>query len=218
MKHMKYDNLLPLFLSLDGLRPAMLQANHFKDGYVYATDAHSLIRIKPEFLEKEYPAHEKTPNFSAVIDTIGLHNPVEIQKEQILKALIQVPKEYDTKECKDCEGEGYLECDLGHQHDCEGCSGEGCVTDSSKPKIYPKSEYHLIEINNSLYSPHLVNRLVEVMDFLKLDSLQHIGGSNKPEDAQFFKVGNTDVLLMPMRKEKLQHKTIYKVEIETINA
>lgn len=27
--------------------------------------------------------------------------------------------------CEDCNGDGVVECNLGHEHDCDKCDGEG---------------------------------------------------------------------------------------------
>lgn len=34
-----------------------------------------------------------------------------------------ISKEVET--CEECTGAGYVECNLGHTHDCEECDGEG---------------------------------------------------------------------------------------------
>lgn len=28
-------------------------------------------------------------------------------------------------DCSSCDGEGYEECSLGHEHECDRCGGEG---------------------------------------------------------------------------------------------
>lgn len=33
--------------------------------------------------------------------------------------------ECENVTCKDCDGEGFQVCDLGHEHDCDTCDGDG---------------------------------------------------------------------------------------------
>jgi len=35
-------------------------------------------------------------------------------------------------ECQECQGWGYKECDLGHEHDCQECNGSGQVQVTEK--------------------------------------------------------------------------------------
>jgi RecJ-like exonuclease len=42
--------------------------------------------------------------------------------------------------CDECGGKGYLECDLGHDHDCEECDGSGDAPDPVEQ--FMLDEYH----------------------------------------------------------------------------
>jgi DnaJ-class molecular chaperone len=46
-------------------------------------------------------------------------NKKELEAEHALSN-----KENNTK-CDECNGKGYRECDLGHEHECGECYGEG---------------------------------------------------------------------------------------------
>lgn len=37
------------------------------------------------------------------------------------------------RDCEDCDGEGFEECNLGHEHDCETCNGDGRIDEKGHP-------------------------------------------------------------------------------------
>lgn len=39
--------------------------------------------------------------------------------------------------CRECDGEGIVECNMGHEHDCPDCDGEGEVAGEPDPDAGP---------------------------------------------------------------------------------
>src|ERR1700753_2501584 len=115
-----WDTLLKHFCSRDDLRPAMCKPN-ISGEFVYATDAHSWIKVPyiPAF--RTYGRHDATPNFDAVSSKFEFIPAIYISKDSISSVLSKCSKEPDWKECKSCKGNGgtnckccdtYLECDI----------------------------------------------------------------------------------------------------------
>ncbi|GGO89187.1 hypothetical protein GCM10011348_46350 [Marinobacterium nitratireducens] len=52
------------------------------------------------------------------------------------QALIdQAEAEGITRDCRECDGDGCVECDQGHKHECPICEGEGARVDVEKPRL-----------------------------------------------------------------------------------
>lgn len=50
-----------------------------------------------------------------------LANKKELEAEHALS------NKENTTRCDECCGEGYRECDMGHEHECGECYGEGTI-------------------------------------------------------------------------------------------
>jgi hypothetical protein len=198
-----YDRLLKLFVSDDEMRPYFMQPNT-TEGWVWATDAHSLIRIPEKLLKKEYPSHAKVPNVREVWDSVELLKaPKTISCATLLTILGRIDKEPDTSPCPDCEGAGYIEClCCGHCKKCPACKEEGSLPDYTKPEVYP-CDRDFIRVLESNFSPRLISRLEEVARELEVVDFALTGA--KKERAHQFSIGPVDVILMPMLDKKTKH-------------
>lgn len=47
---------------------------------------------------------------------------VELQEEF---TALTCDEEYSEQLCDRCDGEGYVTCDMGHEHECEDCEASG---------------------------------------------------------------------------------------------
>lgn len=128
----KFDEkkLLGLFLPDYGHDKLYSEPFLKEDGYVYASDAHKLIRIKADTLNGVYKS--KTDySWSLANDNCDFL----ITRTDIEDALAQVPQEMETiiTECPECEGSGVVLIEYEDKEgetyelevDCPVCDGSG---------------------------------------------------------------------------------------------
>lgn len=93
--------------------------------WIYATDGYVLVRVpndgRPQ--STEHPAHI---DFSKPLLT-----PCEHYAPLVLPPAPELPPceacdgTGEVGTCVECDGDGYRECDMGHEHDCPDCKGTG---------------------------------------------------------------------------------------------
>lgn len=135
---MKYQfneqELLSLFYDKENFINSDVTAPYLKNGYVCATEAHILIRIKAETLNGEYKEIQSCNidwpadncNFIVSLQDIetALSNIPQIEEEE------KIGKDID---CEECDGEGVVEWEYQvkagkyhyAEHDCPNCGGSG---------------------------------------------------------------------------------------------
>ena len=69
---------------------------------------------------------------------------------------------YCEGECPDCQGYGYQECDLGHEHDCEECNGTG------KIQVTEKHD----SVLNQIYKQEVLKDIKKYCDYVKNDPIE----------------------------------------------
>lgn len=184
-----YDALLKMFCSNDPRNPGMMQPNTvgFK---TYATDGFGLIIIPIELMLGTYEPHSNLPDYSSVLSTIVPCEPERYKDTDLFKVLAAHPKEYDTKECWKCEGDG--EC-FHCNAECEDCDGSGEVEDKSKPMIYCNNG--TIQIGEQYFYPPQMGRLEKVVLELESNEFTIVGRSAL---AILVKVGAIEVVICRM--------------------
>lgn len=119
-------NLMP-FCSTDTNRKN-IQKPWSLNGFTYATDGKILVQIEGSHADP----NEGAPKLS--LDGGFRFNHSEMQDWIELPAVIDPPKTSDcttckgtgsASECKECQGDGNVECDYGHDHECPKCDGIG---------------------------------------------------------------------------------------------
>lgn len=192
-----WDTLLKHFCSRDDLRLGMCQPNIVGD-FVYATDAHSWIKVpyRPSF--RNYGRHEKTPNFDGVSCTWQFIDPIIISKKAIEDALSHFDKKPDWDECKKCEGTGIVECKCcGSELECKECDGEGTFDNYTLPEVY--DDGHLdkcIEVLANVVAPFQIGRLLRAMDFIGVNEIEL--RTNKHEKGLVFYAKDIEIVVMPL--------------------
>lgn len=182
-----YDNLLPIFLSEDDIRPAMKQANTVGDK-LYATDGKACLMIPKFRVKNEYPAHAKVPDYQRVLDYIKPCEPVTFLTSDLMKVLSSIEKEYDTEECPTCEGSGNCShCGAG----CEECEGSGQVENTAAPKIYPIDSAAIV-VQGRKMSPYQLGRMETVLCALDVRQFTLLGLS---EGSLLFGVADAEILI-----------------------
>jgi len=186
----EYLKLFAPYCSIDPLRPDMHDI--FKEGGKhFATDGHTLIYIDeaicPDLAEEnpkspmpsKLPIDKRTPTFQ--ISTTKLI--------EVLKTAQQINERID---CVECEGEGYQECNLGHDHECEYSDGNGF---HGTDKLVPSPTQGFI-INDTVMSHRYLTRLANTASTLEVLIIDMI--LTQEAGICLFQLGEVFVLIMPM--------------------
>jgi len=208
-----WETLLNHFCSRDDLRPGMSSPNLIGD-YIYATDTHSWIKIpfRPSF--RNYKKHDKAPNFESVEKAFVIIEPIIIRKNAIEKALSKFHKKPDWKVCKECRGNGVIECDCcGHQNECENCDGTGAIDDYIVPEVYDSgAESDMgIRIGENIVAPFQLGRLLRVINFLNLPSISLF--TNVLHKALVFRASNVEIVIMGLFREDKEMSKLSVLEL-----
>lgn len=196
----KLQEAFSLFVCPTELRQVM-QKTFEKDGYVYATDASTLIRIakkdcdfilenehKPLDLEKLFP--EENINVVLNIDK-SIFEPYMTEDE-----VKYVGEDID---CFTCDGKGSVEWIFEYwekEFDCPKCDGNGLSEEKQKVKTGNKTfGRFLVKLNDSYFSIENFYKLIKVRDLIGGEiTLVHQSDNYK---ASIFRIGISEVILMP---------------------
>lgn len=206
------DKIACLFLGSDFDRRQWMTQLNEQDGFVYGTDAHCLIKAPVSLFDSKYPPHAKTANFKSLYENYTYNNEainISVSKAKLL--LLNIEKVFDECDCPECNGDGNVTCNYGHEHECEECNGLGVQENRMKPKVYPKDDNY-IQIIDSYISPFYIDKLVKVADFIGLINISMV--SYHTEKAHIFNCGEVEIILMPISKgntENWEDKTIHKL-------
>lgn len=117
----------------------MIDLTKFADGgdrapfsrgdYSYATNGHIAVRVARR---DDIAENEKAPKaenaFARAATQLGDRNgasSIAMLPTAPTKSCMKCRGFGKIVNCLECEGKGYRECDLGHEHDCEECDGDG---------------------------------------------------------------------------------------------
>lgn len=195
-----WDTLLNHFCSRDDLRLAMGEPNIVGD-FVYATDAHSWIKVpfQPSF--RHYKNDLTPPDFKGASKDWKFIEPTVISKKSIESALSKFELKPDWRPCKECNGNGVVECKCcGNASDCENCDGTGSIDDYTVPEIYYNGyeEDLAIKVLDNLVAPFQIGRLIRAMDFLKAESISLF--TNEKYKGLVFRHGEIEIVISPLSK------------------
>lgn len=190
---MNYDDILPLFLSQDELRPE-LQFVHNTGEYAVATNGHILIEIPLSKVKKKYNSVERYPNYKSVMpkESDYFKEAKLITAESIREVLQTVPMRKEMIEYVKCEGSGWNHDTASG--DCEACKGKGEV--EGKDMIFDLST-HKVKIGEGYFNPNYVEVLLKVAQVSNTGViLQRCTSETK---ANQFEIDDVKILIMPMR-------------------
>lgn len=215
MKNKKeiYDKVFKLYCSTDKLRPTL--QNPFKqNGYYLATDAYNICMLKSDLIDLEYGELEK-PDCMKWIGLINDNFKYSLSIAELKNKLIfKMIDDFEYEECKKCDGEGYEECDLGHEHDCEECDGRGEIKINTGKQIVDKNQIYTI--NNVGFNARDLDRLIKISELLNEDTLNIIQFSSlasaKPT---LVKLGDLYILIMLINLEYSENTE--KIDINLIS-
>lgn len=203
---MNYDNILKLFVLKDK-RDACHHPATFGD-FVFATDRHIMVRIPKQFIEGTYPRLHRHPDMTKInLEPSGVLGKIHISK--IEAALSKVELVDDVEDCTYCNGRGYQECNLGHEHECEACKGTGCVESKTKEKVL--SEIDNISILNRRFNPRHIDIIRKAMKECGEDEVTIVRDFNKVSEYKYnpmlFAFKNFIVALMTITDQSTDGRT-----------
>lgn len=148
-----------------------------QDGYFVATDGHSLISIPDDYMDLEFePAINPPNNIKGLIERDG-GKDYKISSKALLefieKNVLMIP---ESQECSECDGDGYRECDLGHEHDCEICDGTGKIIPRNPKNV--KNKKTIFEICGVWYSYIELKRIIDSIGCLGFNEFTLNNGEN----------------------------------------
>lgn len=202
-KNYNYDFILPFFTASDDMRPAMKQVHKDADGYIYATDAHIMIRIPADKVGNEYKTVEKFPNAGKLLSE-ALNRPDNTTRSIVVDDLIMILskakwyKEMQGDDCPDCDGSGEVVCETcGHSHDCERCNGEGEINKRvAEFSLLQEEDYFIVKIDQQYFRASFLHVLAIVAKVAGVDSVEFISNGSAASPA-LFKFDEVVILLMP---------------------
>lgn len=200
----------PYLYEEDDLRPGLAEP-FTRNGYVYASDTHTMLRVRQDLLKNEYPGHPKAPNAERVLP---LHNFNElITLQQLEEAISQCPME-DEKiivtpevECDECDGDGNVDWEY-HSSDgrtlhtyyyCPVCDGTG-VKYEARYRLTGRrvpENYACVNIYGSSFNALYLLRLCGTMKMLGIESVKHV--ANHPGAPNTFNLTDgIELIIMPV--------------------
>lgn len=130
------------------------------DGYLYATDGRVCVRMK-----RDAPNSDKSPVDvkslpwdKSLYTNTPIPLPSHIDPPLPIKHCEECEGEGEVVDviCKECNGSGNIECDLGHTHYCGECDGQGKTTLAGPcfgcdGKGLMEQEYFPVEITDDVF-------------------------------------------------------------------
>lgn len=151
------------------------------NGWKYAIDGRICVRILTDEPDDSNKPYER-PDASALFKDFNVDGlePFEIPKLDGV----------EITECEDCDGDGSAICDMGHEHECPECGGDGHYEE------WPKKE-----IAGRIFSERFLSKMA-ALPGIKFYPTAAEWLDGNPAKPAFFTFDNGQGLLMPIRKEK----------------
>jgi RecJ-like exonuclease len=176
----------------------VFQAN----GYLCATDAHILIRIKPD---KSFDLSA----FNDFSDKVKVHffekncNHV-IGLNSLREAISKIPiKDVREKiECPECDGYGTVEWEYkenSKEFDCPKCDGHGDILSG---KIFKDTKQYTdcyIKIKDGFFNGRYIEKLIQTCEIERIESVELVKTAS--DKNSLFVAGRFDFVIMPVLRE-----------------
>ena len=201
MKTASYDFILPFFVAKDDLRQSMKQIHSDKNGFIYATNAHILVKIPRDSAILKYNEIENFPNAEAMFERYNFSDKAIIKTDNLVEILSAYKwiREIKTELCEKCNGTGVLECEhCNSEYDCTECKGKGKfnidVEDVSL--LITDNYYSVVKVINKLFKADFMHVLAICAKMLEVKEIEVSFNENEYEP-HIFKVGDAQILIMP---------------------
>ncbi len=194
MNKNKIQEALMLHVSTNKLRPEMHRP--FRVGnYVYATDAHSFLKIHKDIVDEEVYENDKEVKYPDVPSierkTVSFEAPIVVRLADIQDAIHRLPTVDVYELCVCCDGEGTIYCDCcGAERQCDSCKGTG-KTGGSIGKTFDAGG--AISFGISVISAFLADRIIKTMQCFDVEEIKLFGKTNG---------GSTLMFSLDMKKGK----------------
>jgi len=205
-----YGDVLNLYVGNDEYRN-WLNEPFFIGNLAIATNAHELVFFDKNLSEKELNVCGNE-NPQLILNNIPeqRNQDYKLNIEEIETYLKNAPKVDVLKtvgkdvKCTECDGDGQVEWEYENwtkDFDCPKCDGDGYESESRQ---IPTGEFEidglsLVDVKNSRFSIKMIERLLKVKELLCENEISLVfqEGENM---ANVFKIGEVEILCMPMRK------------------
>jgi hypothetical protein len=219
MKTAAYDFILPFFLAADTLRPAMCQIHGDANGFVYATNAHIVIKVPAASCLMQYEAVEKYPNAEKVISGYDFDKKATIKTSEVINILTAYKwlRSCNSTMCEKCNGEGVIECEhCGEEHDCKDCHGKGDITKgiANLSLLSTEDYYQVVKIAGKIFKADFIHILTICAMALNVDKITVLYNENL-YDPHIFEVGDARILIMP--RTESEDDFIREIKVKQIN-
>lgn len=200
MKNSQISKLLNLFVGTNELRPIMLKP-FIQDIYYYATDAHACIRIPILAIDQtfEYAMVENPEmknHFPPIAGAQYLVDVIAIYRS------IQFPLKPEYRnpggECDQCNGEGTIECDQDHMHDCKKCHGKGELLPSMPTGRQIPDENIFIKVGEKVFAYTIFKKLIDACILCDIQTVTLIADPGPLNASRYKLINEIEILLMPI--------------------
>ncbi len=197
-----YEKVFNMFSNMSGLKQELYTP--FRQHNLYAaTDACSMIYMPTSVAD--LPFEEQNETIISNVIPLILHEeiPLDVQKlDDAIKEFAPMIDEWKVinTTCLKCGGDGEISCNLGHLHDCSGCSGSGEKSERKRTGLKIPNAETVFKFNGmgaddiGIHYKQLI-RLVSAAKELGESTIYKVYGKNR--NPHVFKVGETSVLVMP---------------------
>ena len=202
------EKVLGLFIDKNSER-LELTCPFIRDGYVFATDASILIRVKKEFTKNKYSDGKINAN-NAFINT---DSEITMTLNELKNTLLEVPKVEEVETigediiCDECDGDGFVEWEYKHwekDFECPICDGSGYLHESREVKTgnYVPDKYHKIKIADRYIAVKYATIIIEALELLKVKQIKVKYQANQPLEQLIINIDeNIDILVMPVKND-----------------
>lgn len=208
---MIYDYIIKQFVGRD-INKHSLHKPRLIDGYVYASDAYSLIRVPAEKCAMDYSGSSEFPvTATKIFEDITEAEPLRIGVDQLAKTLAKALFDYQMNECEKCKGEGTIVCQCcGHENDCSHCNGDGHTDQVTDFAWKHDSDIQSVRVGTRFFRPWLLDRLLQTAFALRAD---HITMVNDRADTfnVMFTMCDVEIIICPQVPENV---SVFSAELE----
>jgi hypothetical protein len=166
---------------------------NLQDGYLYATNAYIIAKIKADLCVQKYAEIEKYPNCETIIKE---HQSIETKKvsvDTLFSELMKIECCFKPKmiNCDNCDGKGVLVCNhCNSEYDCDECDGKGKI---ERDEMELTSE-HDCKLFNKKYKLKYLDLIIKTAIYTGVKDIEI---SNGKTGGTIFVVGDFTILLMP---------------------
>lgn len=194
MKNIRNDYCIRMFVGSDTMRPAMTKVS-LQDGYLYATNAWIVGKIKADLCIKNYIAVEKFPNAEKVIsDHVSTEKKI-VSVDTLFNDLMKIECCFKPKmiDCDSCDGDGVCVCDhCDSEYDCKKCHGKGEMPGN---ELELTSEHDCVLFGRK-YNLKYLDLIIRTAVYTGVKEIEISNGANETSGT-VFTVEDFTILLMP---------------------